>query len=330
MPIKSNRYVVLLATCLPSLVQAVPYSHICESGAQFCTAAVNFGVVEISKISAAKTVILSNTGDSPLNITNMEITGEFSLGETYTCYNTGSNCAKPALPCTTIAPGDGCTFNVWYAPVTNPGANQNFLFSTIGALKFTTNASKTDISISLIGTTDTRGCAALPAPNKVLADTALGANSTTLEVIIPSQTTVQSLEIFTTGDFSQNHNCGNSLEANKTCPVTITFTPSVTGIRYGQLYSNRNARNCGIADFTLQGTSTGTNLNGPAAVTTPKNPVAPTKGDSGGGTGDTTTNIKGCTMGNGAFDPVLILLLLVAMSRLHKNRVKDPLNKAAG
>jgi hypothetical protein len=321
MLIKSNRYVILLFACLSAQVYATPLAHLCEAASSLCTWPVNFGTQTIKTISAPKTVILSNTGNTPLTVTNMEIAGEFSLGETYACYNKGSSsCAKPPLPCTTIPAGAGCTFNVWYAPVSDPGANQSLLFSAIGALKFTTDAAKPEVSIALVGTTDTRGCSALPAPSKLFADTTVGNNSTTVDIIIPATTTERSLDIYTTGDFTQTNNCGNTLAANATCPVTLTFSPSVTGTRYGQLYYNRNARSCGLADYTLEGKATGTN-SGPASATTPVNPVAPTKGDDGGGTGDTTTNIKGCTMGkSGSFDPVLALLVLFSALSLYRKR----------
>ncbi len=323
MSIYSNRYVILLFACFSSSIYAAPRPHLCEAGASLCTLPINFDVVAINTISAAKTVILSNTGDAPLTVKNMEIAGEFSLGATYACYNKGSSCAKPALPVTTIAPGEGFTFNIWYAPVSNPGTGQSVRFSNIGALKFTTDADMPEISIPLVGTTDTRECLASPAPTQPFPSTALGIISTAVDIPIAPTSTERTFEIYTTGEFSQTNNCGDKLAANKPCTITATFAPSVTSTRYGQLYLNRNARSCGLPDYTLKGEATGTNLNEPAPAKTAVNPVAPTKADDGS-SGDKTTDIKGCSMGKGSvFDPVLALLVLAAVMRLSRKRMPE-------
>jgi hypothetical protein len=38
-----------------------------------------------------------------------------------------------------------------------------------------------------------------------------------------------------TGDFTQTNNCGGSLAAGKGCTVTVTFTPTATGARSGNV-----------------------------------------------------------------------------------------------
>ena len=43
------------------------------------------------------------------------------------------------------------------------------------------------------------------------------------------------------GDFTQTNNCGSSLDAGASCTVEITFTPSATGSRSGQLKFSDNA-----------------------------------------------------------------------------------------
>ncbi len=37
------------------------------------------------------------------------------------------------------------------------------------------------------------------------------------------------------GDYTQSHNCGNSLQPDEACNIEVTFTPATLGIRYGTL-----------------------------------------------------------------------------------------------
>ncbi len=323
MLIKSDTYVILLLACLSSYVYAAPRAHLCEPSAPTCTSTVNFERTEIKKISSPKIVVLSNTGDAVLNITDMEISGEFSLGETYACYNKGSNCStKPDLPCKAIGAGEGCTFNVWYTPVTDPGKDQAELTSTVGALKFTADIASNNRTIALIGTTDNRTCTKNAADPRVFAETALGSPSATQTFNIEPTNVARTIEIFTTGEFSKTDTCqGNTLPANETCTITVSFTPAVKDLRYGQLFYNRTARACGFADHNLRGNATGTNQKPPASSATPLNTTPPAKADDGS-SGDKTTDIKGCTLGkNGPFDPVLALLVLAAALGLYRRRM---------
>src|SRR5208282_4328880 len=47
----------------------------------------------------------------------------------------------------------------------------------------------------------------------------------------------------TTGDFAQTNNCPASLAAAASCVVSVTFTPTTTGNRYGTLTLTDNATN---------------------------------------------------------------------------------------
>ncbi|MCI0355070.1 MAG: choice-of-anchor D domain-containing protein, partial [Acidobacteria bacterium] len=47
--------------------------------------------------------------------------------------------------------------------------------------------------------------------------------------------------ITTSGDFARTHNCGGSLAAGAGCSVSVTFTPTATGTRSGQLSVSSNA-----------------------------------------------------------------------------------------
>src|SRR5207344_2065285 len=47
----------------------------------------------------------------------------------------------------------------------------------------------------------------------------------------------------TSGDFSQNNNCGASLAAGAACTIQVVFTPTASGVRTGTLTITDNAAN---------------------------------------------------------------------------------------
>ncbi|WP_042426418.1 choice-of-anchor D domain-containing protein [Streptacidiphilus anmyonensis] len=61
--------------------------------------------------------------------------------------------------------------------------------------------------------------------------------------------------VTTSGDFAQTNTCGNSLAANASCTVNVTFTPTATGTRTGSVTVNGNASN---NPLTIALTGTGT------------------------------------------------------------------------
>ncbi|MFE2433060.1 choice-of-anchor D domain-containing protein, partial [Streptomyces sp. NPDC059373] len=63
--------------------------------------------------------------------------------------------------------------------------------------------------------------------------------------------------ITTTGDFSQTNTCGTSIAANASCTVSVTFKPTASGTRAGDLSIASNASN-GTTTVALTGTGAGT------------------------------------------------------------------------
>jgi len=72
-----------------------------QDAAKVSPTSLSFGSQKVGTVSAAKTVILTNTGEVPLAITGISITGEFQLT---------NNCPS------TVAAGATCTFTVKFAP----------------------------------------------------------------------------------------------------------------------------------------------------------------------------------------------------------------------
>jgi len=54
---------------------------------------------------------------------------------------------------------------------------------------------------------------------------------------------VTGVSITTTGDYSQTNNCGSTIAAKASCTVSVIFTPTTTGLRYGALVVADGASN---------------------------------------------------------------------------------------
>jgi hypothetical protein len=90
---------------------------------------LNFPAQQVGTTSTQQPITLNNSGDGPLTISNVAVTGDFS--ETNSC---GS----------TVAPAAACTFNVSFVPTTSG--------NRAGSLTITDNAAGSPHSINLSGT----------------------------------------------------------------------------------------------------------------------------------------------------------------------------------
>ncbi|MDH6213466.1 choice-of-anchor D domain-containing protein [Streptomyces pseudovenezuelae] len=100
---------------------------------------------------------------------------------------------------------------------------------------------------------------------------ALNTNSSARTVTVTNTGTAAATVsgITVTGDYSQTNNCGTSIAANASCTVNVTFRPTASGTRAGDLSIASNASN-GTTTVELTGTGAGTvsrNLAAGAATT---------------------------------------------------------------
>jgi YVTN family beta-propeller protein len=118
--------------------QLIPLSlTVINPQASLSASSLSFATQKVGTTSAAKTVTLTNTGNTPLTLGTLTISGNFALvsGSGTTCSNNG-----------TVAAGASCTMNVTFKP-TAKGNNT-------GSVKITDNALSSPQSISLSGTGD--------------------------------------------------------------------------------------------------------------------------------------------------------------------------------
>jgi hypothetical protein len=242
-------------------------------GAGSCEAAVDHANVAFGShpvgSTTTQTVTVTNTGGVPLVIGTPTVTGAgFNRGPA-----TATTC--PA----TVGVGSSCTLEVAYAPDTS-GLKS-------GALTITNAAGGNPLVLTLSGTTPATPAATVTA-SLAFGNQDTGTTSAAQNVTVTNSGSAP-LVIDTTptsGDFATGANgcAGQSIAANASCTIAVTFSPTSAGARTGTLSINDNA---GGTPQTVSLTGTGT---------TPV--VTPPGTGTGTGTGTGATAGSGATPGN--------------------------------
>ncbi len=184
---------------------------------------LTFPNTDVGVTSSPKTVTLTNTGASTLNITSIAPSGDFAV-ESTTC---GSTLAAKAK----------CAVKVTFTP-TQAGTRN-------GTLSFADNAPGSPQTVALSGT----GVVVVPAltpKSATYAKQKVGTTSKAKTFTLANKQPVAltNIAISTTGDFAVSATtCGSSLAAKAKCTISVTFTPTATGTRTGELQVSDNARN---------------------------------------------------------------------------------------
>ena len=180
------------------------------------TSTLAFGSVLVGTTTPAQSVVLTNIGGAPLNLTITSIVASGDFAQT-------NNCAG------SVAPTASCTVNVSFTP-TAPG-------NRTGALTLTDNASNSPQTVTLSGT-GLGATASLSASTLVFSTSQLVGTTSSAQQVTLQNAGNQALGITSisltgadSGDFSLSQNCGNSLGANASCQISVTFTPTARGAR---------------------------------------------------------------------------------------------------
>jgi len=161
-----------------------------------------------------------------LNFGN-EVINNTSGARTVTVRNTGN---------ATLAVGKTCGVKVTFTP-TQLGA-------VAGTLSFTDNTLNSPQTVALSG--EGVEPATLTPTSATYAKQVVGRTSAAKTFTLTNNQTVEltSIGISTTGDFAVSATtCGTSLAAKAKCAISVTFTPTQTGTRTGQLIVNDNSGN---------------------------------------------------------------------------------------
>ncbi len=176
----------------------------------------------IETTSAAKTVTLKNADKVTLTDLSVSETGDFGIS--------ANTCGS------TLAAGKTCMVSITFAP--------NALGKVTGTLTFTDSALNSPQTVALSGT------GVEPAtltPTKVTyAKQKVGTTSAAKIFTLTNNQTVAltSIVISPSGDFAISATtCATSLVEGEKCTISVTFTPTETGKRTGQLSVSDSAAN---------------------------------------------------------------------------------------
>jgi hypothetical protein len=167
--------------------------------------------------SPAKVITLTNDGDSPLTVSGVAIDGDFTQTNN----------------CTTVAVS--CTLNVTFSP-TAAGART-------GTLTITSDATNNPQTVLLSGT-GTEPAVLLGDSSLSFLDTLVNTTSATTRAVTLSNNGLAPLTftILAGGDFSQTNDCTSPMAAGGgPCTITVSFHPTLTGLRNGAIIFTDNA-----------------------------------------------------------------------------------------
>lgn len=172
---------------------------------------LSFGTEILGRSKGAMSVAVTNTGAAALTVSSVVASGDFS--ETNDCSS---------------LLGVSCVIRVSF----NPTA----LGTRTGTLSVTTSASGTPLIYNLSGVGANSGvelsssALTFPAQN-------VGTSSAVkrIQVTNSGASALRILDVAASGDYAQTNTCGSSLAAGANCVVTVTFTPSASGLRKGHL-----------------------------------------------------------------------------------------------
>jgi phospholipase C len=176
------------------------------------TTEAHFGNVVVGK-SRTLPITLTNWGQTPMTIEQVSTGGNF---------NNGGGCG------TTIKPGHYCKLNVSFAPQSSG--------TLLGTVKITDSDPSSPQVVNLKGTGTFLDLPVL-YPGLLYSLTNLGSSVKQQVQITNTGTAGLSIsKIRTIGpDYSETDNCGTGLGPGTSCQIVVTFAPTATGFRRGNL-----------------------------------------------------------------------------------------------
>jgi hypothetical protein len=171
---------------------------------QFSATSLAFGNQPVSATSTAKTLTLTNPGNTPLSIAQGTVQGPFAVS---------NNCGG------SLAGGGTCTITATFTPTATGNLS--------GSVPFTTSAGNQTISLSGTGTE-----AILSASPTSLAFGGVyaGSSSAAQSVTLTNSGNIAatSLSVTAPSGYSQTNTCGTSLAAQASCSISVTFSPGAS------------------------------------------------------------------------------------------------------
>jgi hypothetical protein len=180
-------------------------------------ARATFSSQSVGTSSNPTPIMLSNTGNSALNITGISIEGPDNAD-----FNETNHCGA------SLAAGGSCTVNVTFTPTIGG--------SRIASLSISGTEPGSPLSVGLAGMAI--GPSANLSPTTLtFASQIVGTTSTaqTATLTNSGNAPLNITGISASGDFAQTNTCGTSLAIGSNCQISVTFVPSAVGNATGNI-----------------------------------------------------------------------------------------------
>jgi Beta-propeller repeat/Abnormal spindle-like microcephaly-assoc'd, ASPM-SPD-2-Hydin len=206
-------------------------------------ALVTFPVQAVGTPSTAVPVTIIDMGSTALAVSNATATGDFSLQ---------NNCSAVS------AAGGTCTIQVTFTPTVSG--------TRTGTLTIADSSAGSPRTVQLTGEGG-QGSAAFSPSSLSFGNQQISASSTpqTITLTNTGALALQISHIQASSSFDETNNCGNSLAANTSCIVSITFTPTTEGQVIGTVTFTDTAPDS-PQTLSLTGTGTGATQGQPPSI----------------------------------------------------------------
>jgi hypothetical protein len=200
----------------PGATQSIALSGTAAGpGAYFSSGHISFGVILVGSSSATSTVTLTNSGNEPLAILHIELTGDTSS------FIVTNNCGK------SLAVGASCTISGHFAP-----KSVGYLDAT---LTIDDNAQNKSQSILFSGAGGSNPVASYSVTSLTFATTGVGKSSASQQAVLTNEgnqpLSIGSIKVAgaNASSFVFTNNCGSSLAAGAQCEISGYFAPKAIG-----------------------------------------------------------------------------------------------------
>jgi phospholipase C len=172
---------------------------------------VNFPPQKAGTGSGSMPVEVANWGTSDITISSIAVTGPFV--QTNACN-------------TRLGVDQNCKVNITFDPTATGSATGTLTVTDTGP------GNPQVVTLNGIGTAVTLSPPLLNFSNKLVGKTT---PTKTATLTNDGNASLNISSIAVSGDYAQTNDCGSALAAKASCTISVTFTPSVTGVRYGSV-----------------------------------------------------------------------------------------------
>ncbi|MGC9946381.1 MAG: choice-of-anchor D domain-containing protein [Bryobacteraceae bacterium] len=179
---------------------------------------VNFGYAGVNIASAPHTVQISNTSAIAVSLSKISVTG------------TNAGDFKPSNACgSSLAPGAKCAVSLVFKPAAAG--------SRSAALSIADSATGSPQTVALSGAGTEKAVTELSTTSLAFPPTSVGATSTAQKVTVTNggHAELTIIGISASDYFAQTNTCTAPLASGATCPVSVTFKPTLAGTLTGTL-----------------------------------------------------------------------------------------------